>query len=72
MKIKGKEFREKYLLEPHHSKILNETENDKCKRKKINNRIIKNQYQQHKFHYLARHAGKGIRENIKKLHIKDF
>ena len=51
-------------------KLSNETNIEKKKYKRIINRIIRNQRRMHTFHYLSKHAGKGIRGNIKKLIIK--
>ena len=68
---KGKEYREKEILDFYHCKLTNETENDKKKRKKIRNGIIRNQNRMHTFHFLIRHVGKGIKGNAKKLIIKD-
>ena len=50
--------------------LPNKTNVEKKKCKRIINGLVKNQRRTHIFYYLSKHAGKGIRGNIKKLIIK--
>ena len=66
---KGKEMREKELLDYHHEEIIGEDVKLIKKRKKILAGIKKKMRRNHTFHYISRHIGKGGRENIKQLHV---
>jgi len=68
---KGKEFREKELLDYHHVELIEEGEKLVKKKKKIIAGIRKKLRRNHTFHYLSRHVGKGIRDNIKRLQVEN-
>ena len=67
---KGKEYREREILDYHTKELSNETNSEKKNHKMIINRIVWNQRRIHTFYYLLKYAGKGVRRNIKKLVIK--
>ena len=71
LKKKGKEFREKDLLDFHDVEVANSTPTEKRLQSKIINSIKKSQQCQHTFHYLIKHAGRGVKGNIKRLHQVD-
>ena len=68
MIIRGKEFREKDLLECHHSEIISDDEDQLKIKNKIISGIKRKMQKNHAFHCIARHIGKGDREGIKRLH----
>ena len=68
---KGKEFREKELLDYHHVELIEEGEKLVKKKKKIIAGIRKKLRHNHTFYYLSRHVGKGIRDNIKRLQVEN-
>ena len=68
---RGKEFREKELLDYHHTELNNEDEDHLKMKKKIVSGIKKKLQKTHTFHYITRHIGKGEREGIKRLHTVD-
>jgi hypothetical protein len=68
---RGKEFREKELLDYHPVEVNEEGEKATKKKKKIMAGIRRKLRRDHTFHYLSRHVGKGIRNGIKRLHIKN-
>ena len=68
---RGKEFREKEILDYHHTELNNEDEDQLKSRKKIISGIKKKLQKTHTFHYITRHIGKGDREGIKRLHTVD-
>ena len=59
------------MLGCHYWEIENANNLDKKKRQKVMNNVIKNQQQLHTLHFLARHAGKGIKGHFKKLIVSD-
>jgi len=69
MKSQRKEYREQYLLDHHHSKINEEHQNSQKMKKKVIKNIEKQQKRNHTFRYLTKHAGKGVKGNLKRLHI---
>ena len=71
MKVKGKEYRERDLLDFHNVKIQNNVAAEKRLRKRIITGIKKSKQRQYIFHYLSKYSGKGIRGNTKKLYEVD-
>jgi len=71
MKNNRKEYREQYLLDHHQGKINEENPNYQKMRKKVMKNIEKQQKRNHTFKYLTKHAGKGVKGNLKRLHIVD-
>ena len=69
---KDKEMRKKELLDYHHEEIIGDDVKLIKKRKKILARIKNKMRRNHTFHYISRHIGKGVRENIKQLHLMNF
>jgi len=69
VKANGREYREKYLLD-YHPNTLDETNqhHKKIKRKAMKN-IEKQIRRNQTFKYLTKHAGKGVKGNLKRLHI---
>ena len=68
---KGKQIREKKILDFHHTKLGNETIANKKKRKKVIQRIIKDKKRNHQFQYMIKYLGKGVKEALRKLHIRN-
>ena len=68
MKVKGKEFWKKYLLDFYDTELQNKSEPQKRLQLKIINGTKKNKQYQYVFYYLTKHIRKGIRGNIKWLH----
>ena len=64
---KGKELREKELLDFHHQVLIDDGGKVSKKKKKIIAGIKNKMRKNHTFHYLSRHIGKGMRDNIKRL-----
>ena len=62
-------MREKELLDYYHEEIIGDDVKLIKKWKKILARIKKKIRRNHNFHYISRHIGKGVRENIKWLHV---
>ena len=68
---KGKEFREKDLLDFYDVEVANNTPVEKRLWSKIINSVKKSKQCQYIFHYLTKHTGRGVKENIKRLHQVD-
>ena len=68
---RGKEYREKELLDYHPIELTEEDEKAVKKKKKIMAGITRKLRRDHTFHYLSRHVGKGVRDNIKRLQVKN-
>ena len=69
LKNKGKEYRENELLDFSLIEINNDTEKEKKLRKKILQRIKKEQYRNHAFKYLTKHISKGVNRSLKRVYI---
>ena len=67
----GKEIREKEILDFHHSKIGNETEPEKKKRKEVIQQIIKAKKRNHQFQYMIKYLGKGVKGVLRKLYVRN-
>ena len=65
----GKEMREKELLDYHHEEIIGDDVKLIKKKKRILAGIKRTMKRNHAFHCLSRHAGKGFRENMKRLKV---
>ena len=59
------------MLDFHHKEALGEDEKKQKKRKEIIQEIKKKMNRKHVFYCLTRHAGKGERENMKRVHVVD-
>jgi len=68
VKEKGKEIREAELLDYHTNELNVEDIKYKKKKKKIIRGIKRTLQRYHEFRYLSRHAGKGRRDNLKRIH----
>ena len=71
IKIKGKEYHENELLDYNEIEVSNIMEKEKQIRKKILQRIKKERYRLHAFHFLTKHVKKGITGSLKRLHEED-
>ena len=69
VKVKGKEYREKYLLDHHHSAVDETNQNHQKTKQKLIKTIAKQQKRANAFKYLTKHVGKGVKGNLKRLHI---
>ena len=69
--VEGQKYREKEVLDYHKSKILDDTDANKKRRKEIIQKILKARWRNHSFKYLIKYIGKGVREGIRLLHRKD-
>ena len=67
----GREYREKELLDYHPVELTEEGEKLAKKKKKVLAGIRKKLSRDHTFHYLSRHVGKGVKNNIKRLQVKN-
>ena len=68
---KGKEIREKEMLDYHHSEVICENDDQRKTKKKIISGIKKKLNKIYSFHYISRHVGKGEKYSIKRLHAVD-
>ena len=66
---KGREFREQELLDYHPVELIDEGEKLAKKKKKVIAGIRRKLKRDHTFHYLSRHVGKGVKDNIKRLQV---
>ena len=71
LKEKGKEYREKELLDYNDIEIGNSTEKEKQLRKRIIQRIKKERYRLYAFKFLTKHVGRGVNGSLKRLHLSD-
>ena len=71
MIAKGKEFREKELLDYHQVELIGEGDELVKKKKKVIAGIRRKLKRDHTFHYLSRHVGKGMRDSIKRLQVEN-
>ena len=65
-------MREKKLLDYHYEEIIGNDMEKIKKKKKILSRIKRTLKRNYTFRYLSRHAGKGNREMIKKVHVANL
>jgi len=72
MKQKELEYCQKELLDYYDFKIENNMLAEKRLQAKIIDLVKKNLQRQYIFHYLTKHAGRGVRGNIKRLYQVDF
>ena len=68
---RGREHREKEMLDYHYAELNNEDEDQTKNRNKIMSGTKKKLHKNHTFHYVTRHVGKGERDGIKRLHAVD-
>ena len=67
----GKEMREKELMDYHTKEIIEEDEKAVKKKQKVLAGIRRKLKRNHTFHYISRHAGKGLRQKLRHLHLPD-
>ena len=69
---KGKEIREKELLEYNTMDLPTETTEQQKYRLKVIKRIIKEKRRNQDFKYITKYIGRGDRESLRKLYIKNI
>jgi len=69
VKKNGQEYRQQYLLDHYHSTLDESQTNHQKMKSKVLKSIEKQQKRTHAFRYLSKHAGKGIKGSLKRLHI---
>jgi len=67
MKVNQIKQREQYILDYHHTNI-DELEEKGKNKKKVIEAIKQKLKRNHSFYYITKHAGKGVRGNLKRLH----
>ena len=68
---KGQELWDKDIIDFYHSKLQNNTEAEKKRRKKIIQKIKCKKQRNHSFWYLTKHIGQGANTVLKRLHEVD-
>ena len=71
IKIKRKEYHENELLYYNKKEVSNTMGKEKQIRKKTLQRIKKERYRLHAFHFLTKHMKRGVNGSLKRLYEKD-
>ena len=69
MKENRTKYREKYILDYHHTNIEEDSEEQVKYKKKVISSIKKKLKRNHSFYYISKYAGKGVKGSLKRLYI---